>query len=337
VDTLGPPVYRERVTREVRVKVLVVGAGAVGQVFGRALQRGGAELSFSVKAKYAVELEDGVPFYALRRRSERVAERFGGFGVLTSPDEVAAVAWDQVWLCVSSVALQSAAIAEVLEASGSATVVFVTPGPEDLAWLSERVAPERLVQAAVPFMAYHAPLEGEQVPAPGVACWVPPLARVPCSGVDRGRVDGVMRRLRAGGLRATRVADAGQWASVPSALMMPLITALDLSGWRFERLRRERWLGVAAAGARECLHLMAARFATSAPFWTPLVRPLGLSMALRGLSWVAPFDAETYLRVHFSKVRDQSRYLMETYVELGASAGLPVVALRDLTASNWPA
>ena len=46
-------------------RVLLVGAGAVGQVFGKYLQAAGCELSFLVKEKYADEARHGFTLYEL--------------------------------------------------------------------------------------------------------------------------------------------------------------------------------------------------------------------------------------------------------------------------------
>ncbi|HIA02218.1 MAG TPA: hypothetical protein EYN66_09955, partial [Myxococcales bacterium] len=48
------------------VKVLIIGAGAVGQIYGYFLQRAGAEVSFFVKDKYAEECRQGFPLHHLR-------------------------------------------------------------------------------------------------------------------------------------------------------------------------------------------------------------------------------------------------------------------------------
>ena len=45
-------------------------------------------------------------------------------------------------------------------------------------------------------------------------------------------------------------------------------------------------------------------------------------------SWAVPFDLETYVRVHFTKVADQTRLMLREYIALGSQAGLPVEALR---------
>ena len=50
------------------LRVLVVGAGAVGQVFALHLARGGADVAFLVKPKYAEECGRGFTLYRLGGR-----------------------------------------------------------------------------------------------------------------------------------------------------------------------------------------------------------------------------------------------------------------------------
>src|SRR5262245_44848572 len=105
--------------------ILVVGAGAVGHAYGRHLQLGGARVSFLVRAKYAAACRAGLTLYPLNRpkatRWQPVPLQ--NFGVLTSTDEVATIAWEQVWLCIPSTGLQGPWLADLLAAIGKATLV----------------------------------------------------------------------------------------------------------------------------------------------------------------------------------------------------------------------
>jgi hypothetical protein len=52
---------------------------------------------------------------------------------------------------------------------------------------------------------------------------------------------------------------------------------------------------------------------------------------MRLASWAMPFDVETYLRVHFTKVGDQTRDFLRTYLALGRSGGQRTDALALLS------
>ena len=65
------------------LRVCIVGAGAVGQVYGLHLQRGGAEVSFLVRDKYAEETAAGMVLHPLRDKGSH--GHGGRFVEVTSP------------------------------------------------------------------------------------------------------------------------------------------------------------------------------------------------------------------------------------------------------------
>jgi hypothetical protein len=166
------------------MRALIVGAGAIGQVYGRHLQAGGAQVGFLVKPAHADEARSGFTLYPLNRRASRRAqpERLTGFEVLTDAAAVAGQRWDQVYLAVSSPALRAGDwFARLVPAIGPATLVLLQPGPVDRAFVLRALPPGQIVDGAITAVSYRAPLPGEVFPRPGVAYWFPPLARCPTS------------------------------------------------------------------------------------------------------------------------------------------------------------
>jgi 2-dehydropantoate 2-reductase len=190
------------------MRALVVGAGAVGQVFARHLMKGGAEVAFLVKPVHAPAARDGfaVHQHACRGvRSETVRAR-----VVTSAAEAGAEAWDAVLLCVPSTALAATAwLGELALATGDATIVCFGPGLGDAARVASTVGAHRAVAGGIALMAWASPLVGEDAP-PGTAYWLPPLAACPFTslGGETARVQAIARAFRAGGLRARVNKDA---------------------------------------------------------------------------------------------------------------------------------
>lgn len=313
-----------------RPRILLVGAGATGQVFGWFLQAAGCEISFLVKEKYADEVRRGFTLYKLGLFDPDLTPiSFSGFGVLTSPEQVAAQRWDQVWLCISSTALRASSSAEVLSrATGEATWVMLQPALEDRDWLCQHVPPERLVSGMIPFVSFHAPLKpGEPVPKPGTAFWFPPLARGRFSGPEACLRE-VVRTLRAGGYPARHHDDVVRAIAIPSAVLTAVVTGLEQVGWSFERFLEPPSLDHVHRATREAVRIAAWRTQASASLVLSLLRPALFRMLVPIASWVVPFDLETYLRVHFTKVADQTRLMLREYITLGSQAGLPVEELR---------
>ncbi len=311
------------------MKILLVGAGAVGQAYGRHLQLGGADVSFFVREKYADECRAGLTMYYLRSKKRRDPVRFEGFGVLTTVEEVAAQTWDQVWLCISATALHGGWLEPLVQAVGEATLVTLQPGLEARGWLADRYPAERTVYGVITLISYQAPLPEETVPQPGVAYFFPPLAPNPFSGPS-DRVDPIVATLKKGGCPAKRHSDASRFAAAPTAILMPLLTALEANDWKFAQLAKSQLLELSGRASRQALAVVGSHYGSGPPFIRHLIRPL----FMRCLLWIAPkltpMDLEIYIRYHFTKVGDQTRFLMKGYIEAAAAAKLPSDAMTQL-------
>lgn len=310
------------------MRVLIVGAGAVGQVFGHHLALGGADVTFLVKPKYADDCRRGFTLYPLDRKPPP-AQQLAGCGVITSPHEAAATRWDHIYITVSSTALRAGSwLTELAAATGDAAIVFLQPNLDDRAFLTSVVAPARVVDGTIGFIAYHAPLPGEtRFPAPGLAYWFPP-APSPFSGA---RATDVVSALRRGKLPARHVSDVTRAAPFQSAVLYAYLTALEGAGWSFSELRGGDRLKLAGRGATQALAIVAHQLGCRVPWMIRLAaRPLVGRIALRLAPRIVPLDLETYLRVHFTKLADQTRAGMHSYIAHGQQAGLPVDAIEQL-------
>lgn len=311
-----------------RMRVLIVGAGAVGQVFGHHLARGGAEVSFLVKPKYAEDCRRGFTLYPLDRKPPR-PQRFTPSGVLTSPGEAAGTAWDQVYLTVSSLGLTDGDwLAQLARATGDATMVFLQPNMDDRAFVTSIVEPRRLVDGTIAFVSVRAPLPGDtRMTEPGMAYFFPP-APSPFSGERAGDV---VAALRSGKLPAKRVRDVAATAPFRSAALYAYMVALEAEGWSFRALRRSQHLALAGRAAAQAIAIVGDRIGRRAPWQVRLAaRPVLVRMVMRMALWTAPLDLETALRVHFTKLAEQTRVAMRGYVEHGKKAGLATDAVEQL-------
>ncbi|MEW5854202.1 MAG: 2-dehydropantoate 2-reductase N-terminal domain-containing protein [Myxococcota bacterium] len=317
------------------MKTLLVGAGAVGQVFGFHLQRGGAQVGFLVKEKYAEAARAGYDLYPLNRRRPRQAPvRFQGFSVVTHASGAAAERPDVLMLCVSSTQLRGPWLDELLPELGDATVVTLQPGMNDRAYLLERVPESRLVCGMIGFISYAAPLPGETVPTPGIAYWLPPLSPCPFSGPTE-RVRPLVDTLNRGGLSARIVDDVPGMSIFPSALLMCVISGLAGAGWSLRALHERAHADLTLAAAHEALAVISRRTGRNAPL--PLrvaLSPLLFRTALGIAPGVTPLDLETYLRVHFTKVADQTQLMMRDYVAEAHRLGIPAPNLEKLASGS---
>lgn len=310
------------------MKILIVGAGAVGQVYATHLKRSGAYVAVLVKPKYAEECQRGLTIYQLRTLRRHTVETFQPDDVLTAVEDVAAQGWDQVWLCVPTSALEGEWLDRLLEAAGDATVVCPQPGLQVRDRVARVVPPQQVVSGTIGFISYQAPLPGEALD-PGVAYWFPPLEASRFSG-HPDRVDPVVAALRRGGCPARVHRDARALLAYSSCLLMPHVAALEGAGWSFEELRHGKWLMLAARAAAEAMKVVAVQLSISPPWYRSLVQPW-LTRSLTLLApLVMPFDLERYLRYHFTKVGEQSRLLMQGMCEDARTNGVEATALTEL-------
>lgn len=314
-------------------RILIVGAGAVGQVYGAHLQAGGAELVLYLKPRHVAAAAEGFLLRPLAR--EKVA-RLEPSPVVTSAAEAAAAGpFAQVWLCTSSTALAGDWLPELLAACGPAVVVCLQPGLDSQRRLEEHVPSERLVMGMISLVAYQSPLPAGEDPSlpEAVAYWFPPLSPSPFSGERR---EEVVAALRAGGCPAKTVPDAALPAALGSAFLMPHLVALELSDWRLSELRSSGRLAEASAASREALEIVRTEAGTRPSPLRLAMRPWLTGALVCAAPHLAPFPLEPYLAYHFSKVGDQTRAMMARYVELGRARGLSTAALEGLLAALPP-
>ncbi len=299
------------------MEALLVGAGAVGQVLGWYLQAGGARVSFLVKPKYADEARRGFQLQPLRGKRQRL--QLTPAEVLTSPSEAATRKWDLIVLCVSSTALTSSSWLDELAAAPDAVFVAITPGLEDPAFVAARVGQARLVWGMFPIIAF---ADGEVM-----SYYRPPLGKLPFSG---GRAAEVAAHFRKGGLPARVHADVPTALAFSGALLELLIVALECAGWRFAKVGPE--LSRALVGLHEALAVAGRHRQARPPLLMKALRPWMIRLVLPLVRWLAPFAVEDYLRVHFTKVGDQTVAQLDGWVRRAHEYQLPSSTLEALRA-----
>ncbi len=310
-------------------RILMVGAGAVGQAYGYHLHQGGAEVSFLVKEKYREECEAGFVLHRHRmfRRPKTIG--FADFDVYTDYDAVEQEEWDQVWLCMSSTALRGEWLEDLAGRIGDATLVSLQPGIDDIRRVEDVYDPTKVVFGLITLIAYQAPLPGEDLPE-GVAYFLPPLTPIPFSGRPE-RAARVAQALDRGGCPAVVDQDTAKIGAFGSAIMNPAIAALEVAGWSLKRFRRTPALEISTAAAKEALQVVGLYHWSKVPFsMRTLRRPELLGSGLAIAPALMPFDLEIYLEYHFTKVGDQTRQIIDDYIQLGESQGSPTRALRVL-------
>jgi 2-dehydropantoate 2-reductase len=318
-------------------RVLIVGAGATGVFYGWYLLRGGARVTYLVRPRYVEEVAAGfaVYDYGRPRYSRHIPERFEGYDVLGDADAaLAAGPWDQVWLCVSSPAIHTGDWLErLVEGTGDAAIVSLPPGLHDAALLNRLAGEARVVNALFSGLSWPAPLPGEALPEPGIAWWSP--AFVP-HGFGGARAEQAVAALRAGKGEARVVRDAAAQRAIGTAMLLPVTSALESVGWSLDALLGGDALRDGCAASREGMAIAEAEVGARPGPLPAVVRPWLIGTLIRLARRFAPLDLETYLRVHFTKVGEQTRATLRTYVEAGARHGIPTPASARLLETVQP-
>lgn len=318
------------------MNILIVGAGATGTVFGGALARAGANVTYYVREHHRERLRQGLTihhqgFFTLRE------EKITGIGVATTPAEVAGSTYDEVWFTTPSDALRGDWLDAFIPATGHATLVILQPDPDDIEYVRDHGARDRrIVQGLIQFSAWQSPLPHEPAEQTGITALMPPgpAALFDAECAESATIAATLTR---GGLRAAVRSDLPAHAARMSAMMIPLIAGLELAGWRLDRYAGHEALEIAIAAAHEAITAECARFAVGEPivFRLLLNRPVTW-LLLRLMPWVPGFNAEAFLAYHFGKVDRQTRQMLATYIRHAEQNGLPHQSLGRLLASLPP-
>jgi ketopantoate reductase len=287
------------------MRVLVVGGGSVGATFGYALTRAGVEVDYFVKRTHADECMRGFRMFRIDRKGEQ--ERFRARLVLTEWEDVAAAGpYDFVLVTVPSDALRGAWFDEMIDAVEHARVVLLQRGVGDDEWAAERAPRARLDRGVIGFWAYEAPLDGGSDVRLGTAFWIPPFSKTLFEASERGALEPLADALSRGGLPSAERSGIERQAVAGELLCMALVMALEPVGYHIDELARRKHLAARAIGAtRESAEVLTALLDAAPPALFGKMSPMALTLGLKAARMVTPFPLESYLRVHFTKVRAQ--------------------------------
>lgn len=314
--------------------ILIIGAGAVGQPYGHHFMKAGHKVSFFVREKYREELNNGLALYPLNDdRHKKTAVIAKGFGLYSDWSEAAEHpgGWDEIYLCISSTALRKFDFSGLKSALNPRTsIVFLQSGPEDLAFLKQHLPAEQIVQGMITLISYPAPMPNEYAPQPGIAYWLPPLTPTPFCG-PKERCKAVAQTFKKSGMKATVNQKLPQQAPYPTAALMQFLSGLEASEWKFDPyIKNARLRHTTSKAIQQAFSAVSHEYGSKAPFWGKVFTPFTLQLILKHGAKVFPFDLETYLQVHFTKVNDQTCLYMNTYVELADKHNLKAEALKSL-------
>lgn len=312
-------------------KILIVGAGAVGQVYALHFARAGHEVHLFLKEKYIAEAQKGYVLYHLNKDKKRQQPIiFKNFQCHSDWSTVAAAGIDQVWLCMATTGLAQMDLQPMANAIGDATVMVLQPSPDQIARVQAAVGADRVTAGMINMISYYAPLVTEVVPQAGVAFWIPPLAPMAVEG-ERERADLIVTMLKEAKIPAAYQANFANKGVHANAFLMTALAVLEANHWKFKELGADKaGLQTMMAAQQEAYAALAAHYGVEAPLALKCIKAWMIPGILFASRYVAPLDMETYLEAHFSKVRPQTVMLLQRFVELAQQQQLPHQALSAL-------
>ncbi|WP_445115311.1 ketopantoate reductase family protein [Acinetobacter sp. WZC-1] len=310
------------------MKILIVGAGAVGQVYGWHLKQAGHNVTFFVKDKYITQLYQGLTLHRLGFLGNKT-QHWSKIQAISELGEVANGQWDQIWLTLSSDALREELAAQVMALADAATVVCLQPDMEDGDYVKAHVANEtQVVQGLITFISYQSPLPNQTGPE-GIAYFLTPISPGLFAG-DKTRVRDVVKALNSGGISARIIPDFAKSAARAPALMQPLIAALEANAWQLSTFSRGPYLRLGLKAASEALSVVHHETGANIKSFKWLHKTTLWRIILPLSQLLLPLPLEAYLHFHFSKVGEQTRFMLNTYIRLGKKHQLNVEALEKL-------
>lgn len=327
------------------MELLIVGAGAVGSVYGyyasRCLKPEPVRVTYLIKPKHRNDLSAGIRLYHWRgKRPETL--HFRNFSLIDSIEEVAKKKFDAVLITLPSDKMRAEGWLEaLLIATKSAEIWSLQPNPNDGVFIREKMKtagisdPNReLIFGGIPIVSYLAPLPGEAFPEPGYAFYIPPGSKASWSSSNPGKAERVAQIFNNGGLASKVLPENDTSLILPEAFLRCLVAGLEKSEWSFTQLLNGPNLPLVVGGIREMTSISAKLAEVKDPgesfLGKCLTSSFGIRSALRIASIVVPFDFEAFLRVHFTKVNEQMQLAIKDLIESASRLGIPATNLKLL-------
>lgn len=321
------------------MRISIVGAGALGRIYGVRLATQGNDVTFVVRPE---RVHDARPFVIEQvngadRRDTLARPRLAAEIPADADVVLITVRFDQL---VPRDDLGGAAqrgaggrsVADLLRGGPAAPAVVLTPLlPRERADLEE--AAQRRITPAMPGVSGYLDERGV------VRAWITELAPTLIdeeggAPAERPLLEELARRLTSAGVPARLEPDVGAQNVATTTAFFPLIAAIDAGGGASALLENDAVLGTVVEATRETVAL-ADRLGKVAP-WTKLllrfIGPLTLKPGIALVRLLAP-EFFRFLDVHFGpKLHAQHLAMGATVLEMGRERGVSMPALERLLA-----
>jgi 2-dehydropantoate 2-reductase len=301
------------------VHVAVVGAGALGIVYGTLLAKVGVEITFVVRPARVAEQ---APFVLERVDGDQARHTFQARRASEVPPDA-----DVILVCVRAEHLDDALFA--LLGTSSAPSVFLTPMfPHDLA--RARAALGHRVIPAMPSVVAYLAASG------AVRYWLPHVAATLLEETKppRAELEALVKSLNEAGITSRIEMGVHETNAATTVTFIPVTMGIDAAGGIDALMENQELLDVVLRAVDEGITL--GRTLGKAAGWSDVFMKFASPFTLRiglGLAKRRSPEAVLYVEEHFGrKLHAQNVRMAEAMVELAREKGVPHAALEQLLA-----
>ncbi|KAI9199325.1 uncharacterized protein BJ171DRAFT_601906 [Polychytrium aggregatum] len=355
------------------LKVLIVGAGAVGQIYGHHLHLGGANVHFLVR-DYQAEGFRTKPMrlHRIRAPGEGLFSKKETKTTLLAlpPDAIHSQKdvqdkslpkdFDCIIITVSSNALRGQWIIDLIKHIQSSAVIYsFGPSFHDVEFIKREcnIDTERVVRSSISVVAWQAPLPNERFSpiseqefqvgaAEGANALIAYFSGGPqgLSKTDNADTEATSKQLisyfNTGGLPTQPVTNLPQLSRFMVGVLVPILIGLQSAEWSFQKLSQDRaLLNKTVRASREGINRIRNIYSVPDLGWAlwfahALIFATTLRIVMFVLPRIASFDIETFLGYHFTKVQDQTILHAEEELAAAHAAGRDDLVLDLVTLLN---
>lgn len=314
------------------MKVLIVGAGAVGQAYGVHLSQGGADVSFYVKDKYVAKLREGLTLFPLNTGRNPVAVNWNNFNVISEMSGVSGSIWDVILLTLPSNALYNPWLEEFAKHVDPKTlIVTLQPGHNDRLELLKYFPEKNLIPGVITLISFETPLDPQGPQQKGIAYWFPPSSKGFFDG-DAQVIKDLIKTLNKGGFPAgnKQLLNNPGLVYFGSTFLNVFIRNLENNQWKLDAFKDAEAALVLKDSTLEAFEIIARKNSLTKPFFHHFLGKTFYLLAIYFSKKLMPFDLEKYLQVHFTKVAPQMHKNFSDLIQEGQDQGLSIKTLLKL-------
>lgn len=312
-------------------RILIIGAGAVGTSYAYFLAKK-HDVSFLVKDKYVNDIKNGYLFDWMNKKDQKT-ELFSDYETLSYSTLDATREWDVIIITLATTALPKLDMSNIN--TTGATVISLSPGLEDLQMLESRLEGKSygsIVTGMISLISFTNDIDGK------FAChfYASPAMPMPFSDVENTanpQAKQIAKLFNDSGLKSKSVKSSLKAAVYPNVFLTMFVLALEAAGWSFATLKNSGYLLDSMRHSIQALNKASKKeYGLMPPVHGYLLPNFVLRIGLNLAPKLFPFDIETYLKQHFTKVQAQSYEHTRSYIEICKKHGVDAQVVEDLLA-----